>query len=259
MKFYLGFLMLICAYNTNAQSQLKVLTYNIFHGENPYKKGTPNLDDVAALINRIKPDVVALQEVDSATGRLEKIYGKRINWVAELAKKTGMHGYFGKAMDFDGGGYGEAILTRKPSKHIVQILPNPAGGEPRSIVYAQVIAGKNKKLLFAGTHLCHQFLPNKMAQVQKIDEIMLENKLPAVICGDFNFSPGEEPYNHLLQSWTDAAVVFGDPQYSFPADDPEIRIDYIWMNKETNWKVKEVKVLEHDFSDHRPVLAILEL
>lgn len=258
MMRYLFVVAILWCCNLQAQTQLKVLTYNIFHGENPYTKNA-NLDDIAALINTIKPDVVALQEVDSATGRLEKLYGKRLNWVQELARKTGMYGYFGKAMDYDGGGYGEAILTRRPSKPTVEILPNPSGGEPRSVVYTQVIAGKSKKIMFAGTHLCHQYAENKMAQVQKLDEVLITGKTPVILCGDFNFTPGEEPYNHLLNEWTDAAMILGDPQYTFPTTDPDIRIDYVWLSKSANWKVKEVKVLENDHSDHRPVLVILEL
>lgn len=259
MKYCLVFLFLACICNINAQVQLKVLTYNIFHGENPYKKGMPNLDDIAGLINELKPDMVALQEVDSATGRLEKIYGKRINWVQELAAKTGMQGYFGKAMDYDGGGYGEGLLIKQRASFWVQALPNPSGGEPRAVIYAVVNVDENKQVLFAGTHLCHQFLPNKIAQVKALGEIMRNNKLPAVLAGDFNFAPEAEPYSNLLEDWKDAAVARGNPQYSFPANKPATRIDYIWLDQNTQWNVKKLEVLSAEFSDHRPVFAILEL
>jgi endonuclease/exonuclease/phosphatase family metal-dependent hydrolase len=53
----------------SAQS-LKVLTYNIHHGENV--KGEIDLQSIANVILATNPDLVALQEVDSATGRAQK-------------------------------------------------------------------------------------------------------------------------------------------------------------------------------------------
>lgn len=258
MKYFTLVACLAIAIGTHAQTKLKVLTYNIFHGENPYRKGQPNIDNIAKLINEIKPDLVAFQEVDSATGRLAAIYKTRINWVQELGKKTGMYGYFGKAMDFDGGGYGEGILTKNPVKPVVSILPNPSGGEPRSLIYAEYSISADKKVFFAGTHLCHQFMPNKIAQVEKINLLLSKKTDPVILCGDLNFTPGEEPYRLLEGHWLDAAEKKGDPQLTFSADKPEIRIDYVWLNKNARWRVTEVKVLPYEFSDHKPVLAIVE-
>jgi hypothetical protein len=58
---------------------------------------------------------VALQEVDSMTNRSAALNnGIQQDLVQELARMTGMHGYFGKAIDFSDGGYGEGILSRYP-------------------------------------------------------------------------------------------------------------------------------------------------
>ena len=48
-------------------TQVRVLTYNIHHGEGTDRK--IDLARIAAVIKRVKPDVVALQEVDKATSR----------------------------------------------------------------------------------------------------------------------------------------------------------------------------------------------
>ncbi len=90
-----------------APIQVKILTYNIYHGADAH--GQSNLDGVAGIINSLKPDLVALQEVDNKTTR-----AKGLDLTAELAQRTGMEGVFGKAMDFAGGQYGEAVLTRLP-------------------------------------------------------------------------------------------------------------------------------------------------
>ncbi len=81
--------------------RVKVLTYNVLGGRNT--DGARDLSRLAEVINALDPDVVALQEVDRHTGRLNGI-----DLPAELAKLTGMDFVFGRAMYYDGGEYGEA-------------------------------------------------------------------------------------------------------------------------------------------------------
>jgi len=107
-------------------ARVAVLTYNIYHGEDA--NGGSNLDAVAGIIKSLEPDLVALQEVDNKTAR-----AKGLDLTAELSRRTGMHGVFGKAMDYDGGGYGEAVLSRYP---VIETknnpLPHSAKAEPRA-------------------------------------------------------------------------------------------------------------------------------
>jgi len=116
--------------------KIKVLTYNIYHGEAFYRPGTPNLQEIAKVIDDCQPDLVALQEVDRFTQRSANLGGdwcdsaggsRSQDLCAELAKLTGLHGVFGKAMDQHGGDYGEAILSRHPSlaPPTTRILPTP--------------------------------------------------------------------------------------------------------------------------------------
>lgn len=246
---------------TNAQSQqtIKVLSYNIFHGEHAYKKGEPNIDDIARLINEYKPDLAAFQEVDSATGRSEGIYKIKTDFIAALAQKTGMYGFFGKAMNYDGGGYGEGLLSRKPAKATVTTLPTPKGGEPRALIYIDYTIAKNKKIIFAGTHLCHQYDENRVAQTEQINKEFSASKYPVILCGDLNFIPGKPPYVVLQSSWEDAAVLKGNPENTFSSQKPFIRIDYAWLKKGFKWKVIDMQVLPYDYSDHKPVLITLEI
>ncbi len=247
-----------CVFQSLAQSTVKILSYNIFHGEDPYRE-QPNLDSVAALINELKPDLVAFQEVDSMTGRSAKVYGERINYIQLLAERTNMHGYFGKAMDYDGGGYGEGVLTRKKAKTSTHLLPIPSGGEPRSAIEVIYPVAENKNLVFAATHLCHQFMPNKIAQVKKLNELFANRGQPAILAGDLNFKPEDEPYQVLAGSWTDAAVAHGNAGPTFPTDTPKIRIDYIWVDKQQSWRVTDFRVLPQTYSDHRAILLTVEI
>mgnify|MGYP003492956095 FL=1 len=92
MRLFLAAFLLSVSLSSFSQVRIKVLTYNIFHGELAYEPGKPNLDSIAALIRRVQPDFVACQEVDSATGRSARLYGKRTDLIKELAAKTGMYG-----------------------------------------------------------------------------------------------------------------------------------------------------------------------
>lgn len=250
----------ICCSATYAQT-IKVLTYNIYHGEEHYDNGKSNLKKIAAVINRYKPDFVAMQEVDSMTKRTASFNGGvKKDLVQELAKMTGMHGYFGKAMDYSEGGYGEGLLSKYKSTPVVYHLPTPAGGEGRALITIEHKFANGEKMLFAGTHLCHEFKENRDAQAKAITEILLGMNLPVAIGGDFNITPDSDAYNIITQKMDDAAVLFGNPQLTFPYTKPKVRLDYIFLNKGKLWRVKNVEVIDNEnASDHKPVLVTLEL
>jgi endonuclease/exonuclease/phosphatase family metal-dependent hydrolase len=93
------------------KARLKVLCYNIHHALPPSKKDSIDLDAIARVIIRSKPDLVALQEVDVHTRR-----SGPFNQAEELGRKTGLTPYFIKAIDYDGGEYGVAILSVSRSR-----------------------------------------------------------------------------------------------------------------------------------------------
>ena len=251
--------LLALSLNAISQAKIKILSYNIFHGELAYEPGKANLDSIAAFINKVKPDFVACQEVDSATGRSAKLYGKRTDLIKELAAKTGMYGYFGKAMDYDSGGYGEGLLSKNPIHAKVALLPAPAGGEPRSLIYANTRLSNGQDIIIGGTHLCHEFAENRVAQVEKINTLYRSLLFPSIVCGDFNFETTEPPYQLMQPYWRDAGGERLNPQNTFSHRDPKKRIDYVFVTKRGNWKVTSAEVFALAYSDHRPLLLTLEL
>ena len=84
---------------------LRIMTYNIHVGVGMDKK--LDLHRIADVINHEKPDLVGLQEVDRGVKRTE---GK--DEIAELAQMTRMDYAFAHNLDFQGGQYGVAILSR---------------------------------------------------------------------------------------------------------------------------------------------------
>jgi len=242
------------------QNELIILSYNIYHGEDPYQPGRSNIQDIADLINRLQPDLVALQEVDSMTLRTMGIHeGKKKDLIWELGKATGMEGFFAKAIDFSEGGYGEAILSRHPAVFESIQLPTPKGGEGRSLAKANVKLPDGSTLVFSGTHLCHEFDENRTAQVKEIHKVLFGLNIPVVLAGDFNFEAQEKGYSILEKDFLDAAQEFGDPKNTYSTKEPEIRIDYIWLDKKTDWEIISVEVLDEVFSDHKPLLIKVRL
>lgn len=252
------FLFLIQFTDVMAQHQLRILTYNIYHGENPYQRGESITGHVGEFISSIRTDLVALQEVDSMTLRTKTFSGNKLDLTKIWAEKTGMNGFFAKAIDFSEGGYGEAVLSRFPAVFESVNLPIPKGGEGRSMAIAHVQLGDGTKFTFAGTHLCHEFEENRSAQVKAIIDYFKDYSQPVIVVGDFNFEASEKGYVLMEEVFLDAAKVSGQIKNTYPTDHPEIRIDYVWLMKNTSWEIDFFQVMEDiQYSDHLPVFAVV--
>jgi len=234
-----------------ANDQLRILTYNIHHGEG--EDGNLDLPRIAGVILDARPDLVALQEVDNKTGR-----SGGIDQAAELGRLTGMHVVFGKAMDFDGGGYGDAILSRYPiEKSRNHILPAGEGHEPRAAIDVVVGAGPGgSRVRFIGTHLDHTGdATDRMNQVLEIIRIYKDDDIPMILAGDLNAEPGSEPMKILCSEWSDSFA--DDLQPTFPVENPRRRIDYVLYQPAAAWRVAGREVIDERIaSDHRPVLVV---
>jgi len=221
---------------------LRVLTYNIHHGEGTDERF--DYERLAKVINDLSPDIVALQEVDNRTGR-----ASGLDQAALLGKLCRMRHAFGQAMPYDGGQYGEAILSRFPiEKTVVHPLPYFLEREPRAAIEVRVCPEGIGPVVFVGTHLCHQDNALRTLQTGRITQLFDKAEGPPVIlAGDFNARPGSEPMNVLLEDgWIDVVA-------------PRSRIDYILVRAADPWRVKEVIIVDEPVaSDHDPVLAVLE-
>lgn len=205
-KLFIFFLTLVFSFQIHAQSiqkenpVVRILTFNILHGATI--QGDFDLDKIAAVIQQTNPDLVALQEVDFKTNR-----AKNYDLATELGWRTKMAPLFGKAMDYDGGGYGEGILTKLPiisSRNIP--LPHSPGNEPRAALEVTVELKSGDTICFIGTHLEHQLgSTDRIDQVNEINRVFLPNKFPTIIAGDLNDTPESEAITILKKYWNDSA------------------------------------------------------
>lgn len=253
------FLVFFMDFGFSQAQEIKVMTFNIYHGENPTPSDSSksNFDELIKLILEIQPDMVALQEVDSMTNRSEKVFGEKVDIMKKLSSKTGYDSYFAKAMDFDGGAYGEGLLVKNKSDNLTLTLPNPAGGEPRAMAWAKIELNSKDEIYFGGTHLCHETDENRLAQIKEILAYASSLDYPVFWVGDLNFAPDSPIYGTIPSPWKDAGLVAKNASATYASPEGK-RIDYIWYNSE-KIELIDYKVIKVDFSDHYPVVATLKL
>ncbi len=234
-------------------SIVKVLSYNIYHGET---SGSYNLDKIATIINKLNPDLVGLQEVDKNTNRTNQI-----DLARELGSKTGMNSVFCKAIDFDGGEYGIAILTKdKFFNHKKVALPFVEGNEPRMLHSVENTTTSGDTILFYNTHL--DYKPNSLERIKQaklINEIALTSKHPVVLTGDLNDVPGSDCINIFEKVWQ-KSYSKESPTPTFPSNNPNRKIDYVLSYPNNKWTILHHEVIcDSIASDHCAYFVILEL
>ena len=178
-----------------------------------------------------------------------------------IAEKTGMNFYFAKAIDYDDGQYGVAILSRfaikDPQLYQLPTL-STTKGEPRVLATATIVNAGGKSFKFACTHLdAQRGDTNRIMQINKIVEILAAEKLPVVLAGDLNAQPGSTVINQLDRHFTRTCVT--NCGFTIPEINPNKTIDFIACSNK-DWKVISHQVIAEPYaSDHLPVFATLAL
>jgi endonuclease/exonuclease/phosphatase family metal-dependent hydrolase len=242
-------------FNTTGPAPLtvRVLTYNIHHGEG--MDGAFDLPRLARIIESTTPDLVALQEVDQGTQR-----ASGVNELAELARLTHLHPAFGKAMDFQGGGYGIAVLSRWPLRHVeIHPLPGPPDREPRTSLTVAVRVNRSGPLVqFTSTHLdSGRDFGNRIAQANELNRLLVhDDGVPTILAGDLNSGLQTEVMKILDGDWMNVSP--DDPPPAIPTGRPG-RVDHVLVRPFNGWRVIEATVVDAPIaSDHRPVLVVLQ-
>jgi endonuclease/exonuclease/phosphatase family metal-dependent hydrolase len=233
---------------------LRVMTYNIHVGVGMDKK--LDLQRIAAVINAQHPHLVGLQEVDRGVQRTQ-----RIDEIAELAKLTRMDFAFAFNLAYQGGQYGVAILSRLPiaaTEH--RLFRNLREAERRGFIRAE-IDFHGRKLNFVTTHLDYQYADGRLFETEQLLDALKGLKGSLMIVGDFNDTPDGGAYKLVREQFDDAWL--GDlgtnPGFSYPADKPAKRIDYILLRHGDNVRPKRTWIVNTLASDHVPVIADLEV
>ena len=237
-----------------ARKTLRVMTYNIHVGVGMDKK--LDLQRIADVINRERADLVGLQEVDRGVRRTE---GK--DEIVELAGMTRMQFAFAPNLDFQGGKYGVAILSRLPIRNTVhRMFENKRETERRGMLQTEIEIDRST-VTFVTTHLDYQYEYGRLFETEQLMKFLEPVKGPLIVVADLNDVPEGSSYRLIRTKFDDAWVTSrakGDG-FSYPADNPMKRIDHIFYRTGDRVRAKKSWVVSTLASDHMPVAAEIEI
>ncbi|MBT5928051.1 MAG: hypothetical protein HOH33_15700 [Verrucomicrobia bacterium] len=242
---HIRILYIFCLYSSllilaDEPHRLGILTYNIHHAGG--LDGKVDYERIAGIIRKTDADIIALQEVDNQTTRTQGV-----DQAKKLASILGLQVVFGKALNFQGGTYGLAILSRgeiKTSRTFA--LPYRVGQEPRIVLEAIIDLGDGVPLInIFNAHLCHLSEDTRSEQVQRILQVVPgSDSMPVFLVGDFNARPDSTPMKLLWEkSWEDLLETHNG-------------IDYLLSSSGTLVELKSSRIVDAPIaSDHKPVFA----
>lgn len=246
---------------------VKVITYNI-----EYCEGIPgkwyqylkfwkiffppkNLDlKIVEALKKIKPDVIALIEVDTGSLRSR---GK--NEVRFLEEKLGMNDFVEK-IKYPFRGWiklfhhlpilkkqANAILSKFPFNKVRYHILHE--GTKRMVIEANVNCPKRVTFLVAHLSLGKKA---RAKQIKELIKIVNKMKNPVILMGDFNTFNGKEEIGELLKKTHLKEKTSLYKPFTEPSWHPTRQLDYILTSPQI--KVKKYRALKFPFSDHLPLM-----
>lgn len=238
---------------------VRVVVYNMHAGKDA--AGVDNLQRIVDFVREARADVVLLQEVDQRTRRSGGVDQPMV-----LAQRSGFHVAFGSALDYDGGKYGVATLSRWPiSFDTLYRLPvdppqERAGGsrEPRGLLRADIASPYGPLTVF-NTHIDasrEDTWRRQEAGVIVATVTTTRATRPLVFLGgDMNSTP-ESAVQEMVRGagLRDAFAECGQGAgLTFPSDSAVKRIDYLYLTGVAQCARAEVTATRA--SDHRPLVV----
>jgi endonuclease/exonuclease/phosphatase family metal-dependent hydrolase len=220
---------------------LRVLTYNIQQGYG--QDGQIAIDEQLALLRRMDPDVIGLQENDTA-----RIANGNNDVVRYFADRLEMHSYYGPSTV--AGTFGLALLSRYPiqNPHISYMY---SIGEQTATITAQITVGEK----IYNVYITHLGNGGPIVQQEEVLQLV-QGKENVLLMGDFNFRPHTEQYR-LTTAMLNEAWLLRRPQTDASQSfDPTDRIDYIFVSP--GIQVSEAYYITGPQSDHPALVTDIE-
>lgn len=231
---------------------LKMMSYNIHHAEG--EDGVLDLERIAKIVEGSNIDIVGLQEVDNHWSDRSDFQDQ----AKLLAERLGMFYTYAANLDLeplDVGNqrrqYGTAILSKYPIIHTENHSLTKVGNTEQRGLLETTINVKGNHLHLYNTHLALTSAEREI-QIKEMVEIAGKSNGPKVIMGDLNATPKSNEMKPLYANYLD--VFAHNPQaYTYPADNPAKRIDYIFTSNDI--QTVNSKVINSLASDHLPIIA----
>lgn len=228
---------------------VRVMSYNLHQGYG--MSGMQDLEALADTIEATGADVVGLQEV--ARGWVIDGSTDMLGWLAHRLRAAVA---WAPAADAS---FGNAILSRRAIA-ARGWAPLPRAGVPmrRSALWAVLDLGDGERLLVVNAHLHHLEAEGqvRVVQVEALARLW-GGRAPAVVLGDLNARPGAPELAVLERAGLrDAFRLAGRGDgFTFRADRPYERIDYIWITPDL--AARDFEVAPGTASDHRGIAVTL--
>ena len=226
---------------------LRIMSYNIKHGYG--MDGRIDFERIAEVIRKQNPDVVTLQEVDKAVSR-----SGGVDIAQHLGQLLGMTHHFAKFMDYQGGEYGLAVLSKLPivasHRHLL-----PDGAEPRCALEVVINMGETDHLLsVVAVHNDWTDVGYRIAQTEALDAALSATLHPVILAGDFNGLADDASL--LLLEERGWQIVDKGGASTFPSVVPDRQIDFFIHRGFEEVAVENWVVDERIASDHRPIVGV---
>lgn len=221
----------------------RVMTYNIYMGG---RRGAA----LHEVVRGSQPDVLMVNE----SPKLPIVWRRQCH---RLADKWGLR--------FVGGGRpaGSNMIAAAPGIQVKSVtaetFDTPLLKPRRGVVAAQL--RRDGKLF--GVVSCHLSLQReaRLAETERIIEIVRSLRGPVILAGDLNERPGGPCWDRFRQAGFEDHG--GADWKTFPSDDPEARIDALLVCGASGVRHHGDPGVPVDLqvrgSDHRPVLAVVDL
>lgn len=240
----------------------RIVTYNVHRCVGNDRR--LNVGRIVEVLARLRPDIVALQELDvgrARTGGVDQAH--------EISRGLDMACHFHAALQVEEELYGDAILTAYPES-LVQVGPLPGYArfpslEPRGAVWIQAhVDGTPVQII--NTHLGLVPREQQLQATFLAGPAWLDHpncKGPRILLGDFNATATSVVYRTLNAKLASARRLapVKTPTATFPSPLPVLRIDHLFVSPEI--KVKAVFApfdpLTRMASDHLPLVMDFEV
>ena len=230
---------------------VRVMSYNLHQGFDVH--GSHGLEDIARVIQAENPDIIALQEVSRGW-----VVNGSVDMLVWLSQRLEMDYVWGPAADPV---WGNAVLSRLPiiSSQNHRMPNNDTVRLDRAFLTVEVDVGGGETIDVVATHF-HSGdgdsairVPQAMAVLEAVN-----SGRSTVLIGDFNAHPDHPEMLLLADSgFNDTFVATGatGDGFTYPADNPWERIDYVWASPDL--KVRDLSVPDSLASDHLAVAVTL--
>jgi len=248
-----------------AASCLRVMTLNVAHGRGVAQHQATqtrdeivaNLQKIAELIRRQRPDILALQEADGPS--LWSGWFDHVQW---LGDKTQMdYRYRGAHVDRLGLCYGTALLSRQKLLEPFSVAFAPSPPTPtKGFVAGKVIWPGRPEMLVqvVSVHLDFSRPAVRARQVAELVKRLGQASRPLVVMGDFN-AQWSDRHSAVRSTAEGLGLRAYQPETDRLSTFPLLkrRLDWILISQELEFE--EYSTLPDEVSDHRAVMAVLRL